>query len=80
MTKQDGEEASSHIHFKILLYPPLDVLSNLMQGNFDQERKGEIKLYVKKVLISEKFKMMPKYPSFVKGVIPLDYVNQTFST
>ena len=47
-----------------------------MKGNFDQDRREGLKLYVSKVLISDKFEMIPKYPSFFKGVIPLDYVNQ----
>ena len=61
MTKQDGEDASSHIHFstegtinlKSMLYLPSDVTSNLMQGNFNQERKGVLNIYFRKVLISK---------------------------
>ena len=77
VTKQYGVDASSHIHFiakgsinfNSILYPPSDVPSNLMYGNFGQERKGGLKLYVKKVLISGVFEPMPKYLSFVKGVV-----------
>ena len=46
-----------------------------MQVNFDQKRKGGLKLYVSKVLISDEFRMMPKYSIFVKGIIPLECVD-----
>mmetsp|Transcript_43889 Transcript_43889/g.133677 ORF Transcript_43889/g.133677 Transcript_43889/m.133677 type:complete len:772 (+) Transcript_43889:472-2787(+) len=64
--------AEGNINFKSLLYLPSDVPQSLMQGNFDTERKGGLKLYVRKVLISDEFELMPKYLSFIKGVVDSD--------
>eukprot|EP00568_Trieres_chinensis_P012814 CAMPEP_0183294442 /NCGR_PEP_ID=MMETSP0160_2-20130417/2785_1 /TAXON_ID=2839 ORGANISM="Odontella Sinensis, Strain Grunow 1884" /NCGR_SAMPLE_ID=MMETSP0160_2 /ASSEMBLY_ACC=CAM_ASM_000250 /LENGTH=823 /DNA_ID=CAMNT_0025455773 /DNA_START=95 /DNA_END=2566 /DNA_ORIENTATION=+ len=80
VSHQEYSDASSWIHFnaegninfKSLLYLPSDVPQHLMQGNFDLERKGGLKLYVRKVLISDDFELMPKYLSFIKGVVDSD--------
>jgi len=64
--------AEGNINFKSILYLPSEVPPSLMQGNFDLERKGGLKLYVRKVLISDEFELMPKYLSFIKGVVDSD--------
>lgn len=64
--------AEGNINFKSILYLPDEVPPSLMQGNFDMERKGGLKLYVRKVLISDEFELMPKYLSFIKGVVDSD--------
>eukprot|EP00567_Pseudictyota_dubia_P001457 CAMPEP_0197466422 /NCGR_PEP_ID=MMETSP1175-20131217/65041_1 /TAXON_ID=1003142 /ORGANISM="Triceratium dubium, Strain CCMP147" /LENGTH=837 /DNA_ID=CAMNT_0043002463 /DNA_START=127 /DNA_END=2640 /DNA_ORIENTATION=- len=64
--------AEGNINFKSILYLPEEVPQSLMQGNFDMERKGGLKLYVRKVLISDEFDLMPKYFSFIKGVVDSD--------
>ena len=40
-----------------------------MQGIFYRERKGGLKIYVRKVLILDDFELMSEYLSFVKGVV-----------
>lgn len=41
--------------------------------NPDEEEKSSLKLYVRRVLISEDFsELLPRYFSFIKGVIDSD--------
>ena len=68
---------SSHIHFsaegsinfKCILYLLSYVTSKLMQGNLYQESKGRLKIYVRKVLISDEFELMPKALRVIKGIV-----------
>ena len=77
LTNQECADASYHINssakgyisFKSLLYLPSDISYNLMQGIFYRERKGGLKIYVRKVLILDDFELMSEYLSFVKGVV-----------
>jgi len=50
---------------------PNDVPAALRNGNFDEYKSG-MKLYVRKVLISDSFELLPRYLSFIKGVIDSD--------
>merc|ERR1712157_655884 len=56
---------------KSILYVPSDVPFTLQQGQLEQMPNG-LRLYVRKVLISDEFDLMPRYLSFVKGVIDSD--------
>jgi heat shock protein 90kDa beta len=63
--------AEGNINFKSLMYMPSEVPPELKSGSVDQVRSG-IRLYVRKVLISDSFDLMPQYLSFVKGVVDSD--------
>jgi len=63
-------DAEGNINFKALVYMPEVIPQNLRDGNF--EAKNKLKLYVRKVLISDEFELLPRYMSFVKGVIDSD--------
>lgn len=60
--------AEGNINFKSVLYIPSEVPHALQQGSLDQQTNG-LRLYVRKVLISDDFDLMPRYLSFVKGVV-----------
>lgn len=60
-----------NINFKSILYLPEDVPFALQQGRPDEVQKG-LRLYVRKVLISDEFDLMPKYLGFIKGVVDSD--------
>lgn len=60
-----------NINFKSILYIPSELPYALQQGQLDQMVNG-LRLYVRKVLISDEFDLMPKYLSFVKGVVDSD--------
>ena len=64
--------AEGSINFKSLIYLPTQIPSELRYGQFDKLRKGIVKLYVRKVLISDEFELLPSYLSFVKGVADAD--------
>jgi len=64
-------DAEGAINFKALIYSPSAVPHHLRTGNFDQN-KNAMKLYVRKVLISDSFELLPKYMSFIGGVIDSD--------
>jgi len=64
-------DAEGNINFKALIFMPNDVPAALRNGNFDEYKNG-MKLYVRKVLISDSFELLPRYLSFVKGVIDSD--------
>jgi len=63
--------AEGNINFKSILYVPSDVPFTLQQGQLEQMPNG-LRLYVRKVLISDEFDLMPRYLSFIKGVIDSD--------
>jgi len=64
-------DAEGNINFKALIYMPNDVPAALRNGNFEEYKNG-MKLYVRKVLISDTFELLPRYLSFIKGVIDSD--------
>ena len=67
-------KAEGELDFTSLLYIPKKAPNELfkMSGNED-EKKSSLKLYVRKVLISDKFDdLLPKYLAFVKGVVDSD--------
>jgi len=63
--------AEGSINFKALLYMPDEIPPELKSGSVDQFKAG-IRLYVRKVLISDSFELMPRYLSFIKGVVDSD--------
>mmetsp|Transcript_4891 Transcript_4891/g.10794 ORF Transcript_4891/g.10794 Transcript_4891/m.10794 type:complete len:819 (+) Transcript_4891:145-2601(+) len=63
--------AEGNINFKSILYLPSEVPPALQQGNLEQMKTG-LRLYVRKVLISDEFDLMPRYLSFIKGVVDSD--------
>ncbi len=63
--------AEGEIEFKAILYIPRTAPYNLFEDYYGVS--SEIKLYVRRVLITEEFTdLMPKYLNFVKGVIDSD--------
>ena len=63
--------AEGEIEFKAILYIPRTAPYNLFEDYYGVS--SEIKLYVRRVLITEEFTdLMPKYLNFVKGVVDSD--------
>jgi len=60
--------AEGNINFKSILYLPESQPQNFRFGS-NEPPKGGLKLYVRKVLISDEFELMPAYLSFIKGVV-----------
>merc|ERR1719296_9445 len=56
--------AEGNINFKSILYLPPSVPTDFMSM---ENPVNEMKLYVKEVLISDTFELLPQYLSFVKG-------------
>ena len=67
-------KAEGEIDFTSLLYIPKKAPKNLFQNpSNEKEKKSNLKLYVRKVLISDQFDdLLPKYLSFVSGVVDSD--------
>lgn len=63
--------AEGNINFKSILYLPQDVPQGWQDGMVSQNAYG-LSLYVKKVLISDQFEMLPRYLYFMKGVVDSD--------
>ncbi|KAL7511710.1 hypothetical protein ACHAXN_008697 [Cyclotella atomus] len=63
--------AEGNINFKSILYLPNEIPFALAQGRPDELRPG-LRLYVRKVLISDEFDLMPRYLNFIKGVVDSD--------
>lgn len=63
--------AEGNINFKSILYIPSEVPQAMQQGNMENMSNG-LRLYVRKVLISDQFDLMPRYLSFIKGVVDSD--------
>ena len=63
--------AEGNINFKSLMYMPDEIPPELRSGSVDQFKAG-VRLYVRKVLISDSFDLMPRYLSFIKGVVDSD--------
>mmetsp|Transcript_13566 Transcript_13566/g.20184 ORF Transcript_13566/g.20184 Transcript_13566/m.20184 type:complete len:839 (+) Transcript_13566:67-2583(+) len=64
-------DAEGNINFKSLVYMPQDIPRSLQMGDVSGF-KSSMKLYVRKVLISDDFELLPKYMSFVTGVVDSD--------
>merc|ERR1719232_1490273 len=62
--------AEGSINFKSLLYLPPKLPTDFL--NSVETPVNEMKLYVKKVLISDEFELLPRYLGFVKGVVDSD--------
>lgn len=60
--------AEGNINFKSILYLPEDIPSHYRFGNIDAV-PGGLKLYVRKVLISDEFELLPRYLGFIRGVV-----------
>lgn len=63
--------AEGNINFRSILYLPADVPPSWRAGNIEQSVSG-LSLYVQKVLISDEFELLPRYLSFMKGVVDSD--------
>jgi len=63
--------AEGNINFKSILYIPSEVPQAMQQGTMENMSNG-LRLYVRKVLISDQFDLMPRYLSFIKGVVDSD--------
>jgi len=63
--------AEGNINFKSLLYLPQEIPDHYKFGNIDRV-DGGLKLYVRKVLISDEFDLMPRYLGFIRGVVDSD--------
>ena len=61
--------AEGNINFKSILFLPSRIPTDFMSM---ETPVNEMKLYVKKVLISDEFELLPQYLSFVKGVVDSD--------
>ncbi len=64
-------DAEGNINFKSLVYMPHRVPDKLRTGDLSSA-KSAVKLYVRKVLISDEFELLPRYLSFVTGVVDSD--------
>jgi len=62
--------AEGNINFKSILYLPNKLPQDFM--NKEEQVKNEMKLYVKKVLISDSFELLPGYLNFITGVVDSD--------
>lgn len=64
-------DAEGNINFKSLIYMPTIIPQHLLGGDL-AKFKSSMKLYVRKVLISDDFELLPKYMSFITGVVDSD--------
>jgi heat shock protein beta len=64
-------QAEGNINFKSIIYLPSDVPPSWKAGGLEQAVTG-LSLYVQKVLISDEFELLPRYLSFMKGVVDSD--------
>lgn len=64
-------DAEGNINFKSLVYMPSEVPDSLKSGDLSAAA-SRLKLYVRKVLISDEFELLPRYLSFVNGVVDSD--------
>ena len=63
--------AEGSINFKSILYLPVDVPTDYRYGHIDSV-SNSMRLYVRKVLIGNDFKLLPKYLQFVRGMVDSD--------
>lgn len=80
LSKNSGEDPFNWVHFKAegeveftsLIYIPKRAPSDMFD-NYYGKQTTNLKLYVRRVLISEEFEdILPRYLSFVRGVIDSD--------
>jgi len=64
-------DAEGSINFKSLVYMPSEINAKLRNHDY-RNFQSSMKLYVRKVLISDDFQLLPQYLSFVNGVIDSD--------
>merc|ERR1712231_39575 len=63
--------AEGEIEFKSILFLPKKAPFDMMD-NYNT-KKSEVKLYVRRVLVAEKFdELLPRYLNFVRGVVDSD--------
>merc|ERR1712028_154381 len=63
--------AEGEIEFKSILYLPKKAPFDMMDNY--HTKKSEVKLYVRRVLVAEKFdELLPRYLNFVRGVVDSD--------
>ncbi|KAF4714145.1 hypothetical protein FOZ62_006118, partial [Perkinsus olseni] len=63
--------AEGAIEFKAILFIPKKAPYNFMENYW--EKKSEIKLYVRRVLVADKFdELLPRYLNFITGVVDSD--------
>merc|ERR1712238_631868 len=63
--------AEGEIEFKSILFLPKKALFDMMDNYWT--KKSEVKLYVRRVLVAEKFdELLPRYLGFVRGVVDSD--------
>mmetsp|Transcript_3662 Transcript_3662/g.4836 ORF Transcript_3662/g.4836 Transcript_3662/m.4836 type:complete len:805 (+) Transcript_3662:108-2522(+) len=80
LSKQEQSNATSWIHFnaegninfKSLLYLPSELPQEMATGQLPTSNKGGLKLYVRKVLISDEFDLLPNWLMMIKGVVDSD--------
>ena len=65
-------QAEGNINFKSILYLPSDIPQSWKAGVMAGSESTGLSLYVQKVLISDEFELLPKYLSFMKGVVDSD--------
>jgi len=64
-------DAEGNINFKALLYLPSE-LPEYLRYNLGPPDDVGLNLYVRKVLISDTFELLPRYLAFMKGVVDSD--------
>lgn len=65
--------AEGEVEFKALLYVPGKAPYDLMDNYWT--KKSEVKLYVRRVLVADKFEdLLPRYLNFVKGIVDSDHL------
>jgi len=63
--------AEGEIEFKSILFLPKKAPFDMMDNYW--QKKSEVKLYVRRVLVAEKFdELLPRYLNFVRGVVDSD--------
>merc|ERR1712194_101648 len=63
--------AEGEIEFKSILFLPKNAPFDMMDNYWT--KKSEVKLYVRRVLVAEKFEeLLPRYLNFVRGVVDSD--------
>merc|ERR1712003_210611 len=63
--------AEGEIEFKSILFLPKKAPFDMMDNYW--QKKAEVKLYVRRVLVAEKFdELLPRYLNFVRGVVDSD--------